>query len=187
MSKKPQTQNRYAYVRNNPVTYTDPTGGVIMPCAWDPDCIGGGGGGGGCDPGDPLCDPCILQPWLCFPTPIGGGFTPGGGGSPEQPQFPWPLLPLGFFSSLGGTSGGTGVLCECIKFFGLNRGWTGCAYECYCAGVEATAYKKCTIFSSARNLPCPFYTEWTLGPGGVGGPGSLIYPPAFCGYPNNPQ
>jgi RHS repeat-associated protein len=96
--KDPQTQNRYAYVRNNPITYTDPTG------AWstcDPDCLGGGDGG--CDPDDPLCGPCEGDPELCYPGGYypGGGGGGGGGGTPEKPRpFPWPLLPPGFFGAL---------------------------------------------------------------------------------------
>ena len=83
--KDPQSQNRYAYVRNNPVTRVDPNG------------LGIDGGCG--DPEDPLCDPCILDPFLCLPPPIGGGggYNGGGGEGPKPRTFPWPLLPLGFF------------------------------------------------------------------------------------------
>ena len=47
----PQTWNRYAYVMNNPVTLTDPTGLHYYDCYWSGGCNGnmetGGGGGGG--------------------------------------------------------------------------------------------------------------------------------------------
>ena len=55
----PQSFNRYAYVRNNPLSFVDPTGMNLAlgcggsTCANDPVCQqyggGGGGGGGGCD------------------------------------------------------------------------------------------------------------------------------------------
>lgn len=91
--KDPQTQNRYAYVRNNPMTHTDPTGGHEVYC--DPD-------------EDPFC-PCDIFPLGCIPIGGGGGFSGGGGGggSPERPRpFPWPYLPLGFFSSLNSADAG---------------------------------------------------------------------------------
>lgn len=107
-SKDPQTQNRYSFVRNNPMTYIDPTG--AMDCdPSDPSCIGGWGGGGGCDPIlDPLCGICDPTDPFCE----GGGGGGGGGGrnNPENPRpFPWPTLTLGFFNSLeNGAGGGTG-------------------------------------------------------------------------------
>lgn len=85
--KDPQSQNRYAYVRNNPITRIDPNG---MDSS--------------CNPDDPLCgDPCVIDPFLCFPPPPnpptsgGGGSNGGGGGEGPKPRtFPWAL-----FSSLG--------------------------------------------------------------------------------------
>jgi RHS repeat-associated protein len=83
--KNPQSQNRYAYVRNNPITHVDPTGAQV------------------CDFEDPFCFPCDQDPLLCFPPfpilPIGGGGGGAGGGEGPRP-FPWPLLPLGLFRAL---------------------------------------------------------------------------------------
>lgn len=68
-SQDPQSLNRYAYVRNNPLVNIDPTGldGECDPL--DPFC-----GGGGCDPSDPLC----------------GGGGPIGGPNPLPPPPPPP-------------------------------------------------------------------------------------------------
>jgi hypothetical protein len=61
----PQSLNRYSYVNNNPLRYTDPTGHMAD--------YGGSEGGGGCN---------SIQ---CFPqapnNPPGGGDGNGGGGS----------------------------------------------------------------------------------------------------------
>jgi RHS repeat-associated protein len=49
--KNPQTQNRYAYVRNNPMSYTDPTGAMDILNPWSGGGAGGGDGGDGGDGG----------------------------------------------------------------------------------------------------------------------------------------
>ncbi|HEY6126609.1 MAG TPA: RHS repeat-associated core domain-containing protein [Candidatus Acidoferrum sp.] len=81
-TKDPQSQNRYAYVRNNPITRVDPNG--MSDIDYFPDI-------------DPFCDPCFLDPLFCGGG--GGGFVGGGGGggTPKPRTFPWPLLPPGFF------------------------------------------------------------------------------------------
>jgi len=69
------------------MSFTDPTGAE----------------GDDCDPlFDPFCDPCFLNPLLCFPPPPppGGGGGGGGGGGERPRTFPWPLLPQGFFADL---------------------------------------------------------------------------------------
>ena len=98
--KDPQTQNRYAYVRNNPMTYTDPTGTVTIPGPWWP----WPGGPGGCDPEvDPTCSPdCDPDDPFCGGGGGSGGGGGGGGGKPEQPRtFPWLYLPVGLFDNKG--------------------------------------------------------------------------------------
>jgi RHS repeat-associated protein len=85
----PQTLNRYAYVRNSPLSHIDPTGMHLIDCGDDgnDDCgggeaEGGGGDGGGVDGGggsggcDPMVDP------TCG---VNGTPTPGPSNPPNLP------------------------------------------------------------------------------------------------------
>jgi RHS repeat-associated protein len=70
--KNPQTQNRYTYVENNPLSYVDPLGTQSRPCFFGP-CSGNGGGGGTCDPViDPFCGcPPRINPTVSSAVPSG--------------------------------------------------------------------------------------------------------------------
>jgi hypothetical protein len=83
-SALPQSQNRYAYVRNNPITRIDPNG-MDGACEVDPLC-------GGCDPITEECGP--------FGGYYGGGYVSSRGGETPKPRpFPWPHL-IGLFGAL---------------------------------------------------------------------------------------
>ena len=128
-TKDPQSQNRYSYVRNNPISHKDPTGGFLVYAPPN--------NGGGCDPLDPICEePCLFFPWLCFGGGGGGGggggLTPGGGAD-TPPPFPWPVLALGFFGGANLPSGSTQGDCVSLEH-DPGTTWTGlksCQYFCY--------------------------------------------------------
>jgi RHS repeat-associated protein len=117
-SKDPQTQNRYAYVTNNPVNKVDRLG------LWGED-----GGGGGCPWWDLFCGGGS-------PFPGGGGGSGGGpiGGPSETPKTTLQLIPLGFFDF-----GAKPPLanCVCSSNFLLPRAGL-CRYTCDCGvGIKS--------------------------------------------------
>ncbi len=164
--KDPQSQNRYAYVRNNPLSYVDPLG--AQGCnPEDPTC--GGGGGADCDPNDPFCG-------------VGPGTGGGGGGRgegwPGTIWFPVPLFPPGLFSSLGGGGVGGGILCECYLLV-LTPCFDGCLYECTCSGgYETLVYG--APHTALRNIfhLCQLNTVWNCSYPGFNC--TLLYPHSIC-------
>ena len=152
--KDPQTQNRYAYVRNNPMSYTDPTGAIIGVPECDPADPLCPGGRGGCDPGDPFCNPCDSDPFLCYPGPENPGPGGGGGSGPERPRpFPWLQLPIGFFTALEGGYG-VSIRLSSYIFSGLSNG--RCTWTPTCQGTCSSPHTTNPDPSTER---C-----WTNGP-----------------------
>jgi RHS repeat-associated protein len=147
--KNPQTQNRYAYVTNNPITHVDPTGAFDEPI---------GGTGGGCDPFfDPFCH-SSCDPWDPFCAGPAGPLVPlihvGGGGGGEIPQlFPWPQLPLGFFGSFPDIS-----LRIATTTYRLISGTTGlCLYRVACGGYYHTCGQGDEVSVALTLEGCPPY------------------------------
>jgi hypothetical protein len=112
----PQTQNRYAYVRNNPLSYVDPLGEAGCN-AEDPSC----GGPPGCDESiDPFCscnpetDPTCLEP---------------GGGSPPN----WHCHEIGRRKLRDYKSDSSQLDLGCVWFYsGSYKSMTSGTKECYC-------------------------------------------------------
>lgn len=168
-TKDPQSQNRYAYVRNNPITRIDPNGmDDEGPCGGD----------------DTLCWVCQEEPWLCYPPPPGfgggggGGVGGGGGGGEPTRTFPWAELQseVPFFRSLK-------VTCECR--YGHQTDLE-CFYGCVCTDPRQPDPRKTPATISVFSLPslsrqcgwpkdnphCPMFVEteqtiWVAGPFGV--------------------
>jgi RHS repeat-associated protein len=129
--KDPQSQNRYAYVRNNPITRIDPNGmDDEGPCGGD----------------DPLCWVCQDEPWLCYapPSGFGGGGGGVGGEAPKPRTFPWPQLPTFFFGKLSAglqpSFAEVPGVCLCSYItpitVKLETQQTGCTYICACPGIS---------------------------------------------------
>ncbi len=143
-TKNPQTQNRYAYVSNNPLSYVDPLGAQACNPE-DPNC------GSGCDPStDPLC--------VGSPPPGGGGGGEGGQGWPGTIWYPVPLFPPGLFGPLDSSGSGPALgptICECNWVAGLTRG-TSCHYLCVCSdgGIDYFGFL-CPFSSRDWKKLCP--------------------------------
>jgi RHS repeat-associated protein len=159
--KDPQSQNRYAYVRNNPLTRVDPDG-------LDGGCSDGGDG-------DPTCDPCVIDPASCFPGGGSGGGGGGKGGGGEKPRpFPWRLLPTDFFGLLENSGDdtkkaeGSGPCgCQWTDIKCLWRNFSGCKVDNGPEGCKETISKTPAPWVGNQcagiNPPHTFIEQWTCG------------------------
>ncbi|HJS17964.1 MAG TPA: RHS repeat-associated core domain-containing protein, partial [Anaerolineales bacterium] len=75
----PQNLNRYSYVRNNPLKYTDPSGHMLDDGCRTEGCGGGGSGSGNSGGGGG--DYCSTHPNACGGNGSGGSGNSGSGGS----------------------------------------------------------------------------------------------------------
>src|SRR6266478_1302423 len=175
----PQTLNRYAYVRNDTLSFVDPSG-MLIANTCDPEfdigCPGGGDGGFGGPCGDnffpTLYDPCT--PTIpTFRGPTVGGPLAGGGRHLYQPKnqnLPDACEKMAQFAD---------SLAQ--KFPDDPRGF-GVAFGDAIVGVgrEGTiANKVLQSFGNTNWSPTPFGVGPTTGPNNTPTPQDLVYPGAF--------
>ncbi len=176
-TKDPQSQNRYAYVRNNPITRIDPSG-MLEECFED----------------DPFCgDPCWWDPFFCFPPPpfpprgrSGGGFGGGGGGGERPRTFPWPILTIEILKELSSNASNASnalpplnniCLCSYISPVHYETQGSGCTYFCACLNGITIARSSPNLKLKCAFVPCPDLTLYSPS-SPLAGPGVF-----FSGFP----
>jgi len=159
--KDPQTQNRYGYVRNNPMSYIDPTGADSMgPCSNPLACIIAAiadffeflFGGGHAERPRPF-------PWRQIPPGFFSSLENGGGSfassNPEQPPpFPWPLLPAAF-------AGGSIITTEQIssECYFVGQRDAGCNYACHPEGIPGNVVQLYFTNLAALHRQCGWASD----------------------------